>query len=123
MLVLLMLMLMSMLPMLALTMMLLLNASDVVAYAIAYDANADAKIPNVTRHLASAYAVRLLPRVLPMSMLLSQLLRAYACDVVMLKCVCICVRLCLSTTRSSVCYACVCALERACIYSAGAVYA
>ncbi len=51
-----MLMLLPMLIMLALTLMLLLDASD----AAANDANADAKMPNVARHLAGAYAVLLL---------------------------------------------------------------
>ena len=63
-----MLVLMPMLVMLALTLMLLLNASDVVAYASANDANADAKMPNVARHLVGAYAVLLLPTLLPMMM-------------------------------------------------------
>ena len=51
MLVLLMLMLMPMLMMLALTLMFLLDAFDVVAYAAANDANADAKMPNVARRM------------------------------------------------------------------------
>ena len=50
--------------MLALTSMLLLNAFDVVAYAAADDANADAKMPNDARHLASAYVVVLMPTLL-----------------------------------------------------------
>ena len=49
-----------MLMMLTLTLMLLLDASDVAAYAVAYDANADEKMSNVARHLAGAYAVLLL---------------------------------------------------------------
>ena len=54
--------------MLALTLMLLLDASDATAYAAANDANADAKIPNTARHLAGAYVVLLLPTLLPMMM-------------------------------------------------------
>ena len=54
--------------MLALTLMLLLDASDAAAYAAANDANADAKMPNVARHLAGAYVVLLLPTLLPMMM-------------------------------------------------------
>ena len=69
-----MLMLMPMLMMLALTLMLLLDAFDAVAYAAANDANADAKMPNVARHLDRAYVVLLLPPLLPMLMLLRQLL-------------------------------------------------
>ena len=99
MLVLLMLMLIPMLMMLALTVMLLLDASDAAAYAAANDDYADAKMPNVARHLAGAYVVLLLPPLLPMLMLLRQMLCAYANDDVMLKRVCICVRLCLSTVR------------------------
>ncbi len=60
-------MLMPMLMMLALTLMLLLDASDAAAYAAANDTNADAKMPNAARHLAGAYAV-LLPTLLPMMM-------------------------------------------------------
>ncbi len=90
-----MLMLMPMLMMLALTMMLLLDAA---AYAGANnDANADTKMPNVARHLACAYVVMLLPPLLPMLMLFMQMLWADDNDDVMLKRVCICVRLCLST--------------------------
>jgi hypothetical protein len=63
-LVLLTLMLMMMLMMLALTVMLLLYAFDVVAYAAADDANADAKMPIVARHLAGAYDVVLMPTLL-----------------------------------------------------------
>ena len=52
--------------MLALTPMLLLDeASDAATYAIANDANADAKMPNVARHLGGAYSVLLLPPLLP----------------------------------------------------------
>ena len=69
-----MLMLMSMLMMLALTPMLLLDASDAAAYAATNDANADANMPNDARHLAGAYVVLLLPPLLPMLMLLRQLL-------------------------------------------------
>ncbi len=69
-----MLMLMPMLMMLALTMMLLLDASDAVAYAAAYDVNADAKMPNAARHLPRAYVVLLLPPLLPMMMILRQFL-------------------------------------------------
>ncbi len=63
-----------MMMMLALTLMLLLDAYDAVAYVAANDANADAKMPNDARHLAGAYAVLLLPPLLPMLMLLRQLL-------------------------------------------------
>ena len=84
-------MLMPMLMMLALTLMLLLNAFDAAAYAAAHDASADAKMPNAARHLADAYALLLLPPLLPMLMLLKQLRRANACDGVTLKCVmCMC---------------------------------
>ena len=99
-------MLMPMPMMVALTLMLLLDVSDVVAYAdacvVANDANADVKMPNVARQLVGAYDVLLLPPLLPVLMLLGHLLRVYACDDVMLKCVCICVRLCLSTARMCV---------------------
>ncbi len=54
--------------MLALTLMLPLDASDAAAYAAANDANADAKMPNAARHLAGAYAVLLLPTLVPMMM-------------------------------------------------------
>ncbi len=65
-----MLMLMPMLMMmLALSLILLVDASDAAAYAAAInDANADAKMPNAARHLAGAYAVMLLPALLPMRM-------------------------------------------------------
>jgi len=63
-LVLLLLMLMPMLIMLALTPMLLIYEFDVVAYAVADDANADAKMPNVARHLVGAYVVVLMPTLL-----------------------------------------------------------
>ncbi len=63
-LVLLLLMLVPMLTMLALTLMLLLYAFYDVAYAAADDANADAKIPIVARHLAGDYVVVLMPTVL-----------------------------------------------------------
>jgi hypothetical protein len=63
-LVFLLLMLMPMLMMLALTPMLLLYAIDVVAYADADDANADAKMPNDARHLASACVVVMMPTLL-----------------------------------------------------------
>ncbi len=43
-------------------------------FAAANDAGADAKMPNVARHLAGAYDVMLLPPLLPMLMLLRQLL-------------------------------------------------
>ena len=43
-------------------------------FAAANDANADAKMPNIARHLAYAYDVLLLPPLLPMLMLLRQLL-------------------------------------------------
>ena len=55
-----MLILMPMLMMLALTPMRLLDAFDAIAYAVANDANADAKMPNVACHLAGAYYVVLL---------------------------------------------------------------
>ncbi len=67
-------MLMPMLMMLALTLMIVLDSSDAVEYAAANDANAYAKMPNVVRHLAGAYAVLLLPPLLPMPMLLRQML-------------------------------------------------
>jgi hypothetical protein len=63
-----MIMLMPMLMMRALTLMLWLDAFDVGAYAAANDANADAKMPNDARHLASAYDVMLLSTLLPMMM-------------------------------------------------------
>jgi len=84
-----------MLMMLALPPMLLLDAFD----AAANDANADAKMLNVACHFVGAYDVLLLPPILHMLMLLRQLMRADSCDCVMLKCVCIYVRLCLSKTR------------------------
>jgi hypothetical protein len=59
---------------LALPLMLMLDAIDVDAYADANDANADAKMPNVARHLVDAHVVLLLPPLLPMLMLLRQLL-------------------------------------------------
>jgi len=69
-----MLMPMPMMMMLAMTLMLLLDASDDVAFfATANDANADAKMPNADRHLVGAYVVLLLPPLLPMLMLLRQL--------------------------------------------------
>ena len=43
-----------MLMMLALTPMLLLDAFDAAAYAVANDSNADAKMPNVACHLVGA---------------------------------------------------------------------
>ena len=67
-----MLMLMPMLMLLAL--MLMLCFIDVVAYAAANDANADVKMSNVARHLASAYGVMLLPPLFPMLMLVRKLL-------------------------------------------------
>ncbi len=76
--------------MLAMTPMIVLDTSDVVAYAAADDANGDAKMPNVARHLAGAYAVLLMPPLLPMQMLLWQLMRADACDDVMLQFVYMC---------------------------------
>ena len=83
----------------ALTLMLLLDAFEAIAYAVASDANADAKISNVARHLGGAYALLMLPPLFSMLMLLRQQLRADDCDDMMLKCVCICARLCLSTVR------------------------
>ena len=81
------LMLMPMLMMLDLTLMLLLDAFKAAAYAAAVDANADAKMPNASRHLAGAYDVLLLPPLLPMLMLLRPLLRdTNRCYNVMLKC-------------------------------------
>ena len=67
-------MLMPMLMMLALTLMIVLDSFDAAEYAAANDANANAKMPNVVRHLAGAYVVLLLPPLLPMLMLLRQLL-------------------------------------------------
>jgi len=52
-------------------------------------------MPNVDRHLAGAYVMMLMQPLLSMLMLLRQLMRADSCDYVMLKCVCICARLCL----------------------------
>ena len=63
-----MLMLMPMPMMFALTLILLLDVSDVVAYVVANDDKADAKMPNVARHLAGAYDVLMLPTLLPMRM-------------------------------------------------------
>jgi hypothetical protein len=57
---------MPMMMMLALTPRLLLYASDADAYTTPNDANADAKMPNVTRLLVGAYVVLLLPPLLPM---------------------------------------------------------
>jgi hypothetical protein len=66
---------MPMLMMLALTLMLLLDAFDAAAFlTAANDANAEAKMPNAARHLAGAYVVLLLPPVFPMLMQLRQLL-------------------------------------------------
>ena len=70
------LMLMPMLMMLDLALMPLLDTSEVVAYNVADDANADAKMPNASCYLAGAYAVLMLPPLLPMLMLLRPLLRA-----------------------------------------------
>ena len=56
------------------TLMLLLDASNVAAYAAAYDANADKKMPIVARHLTGAYDVLMLSPLLPMLMLLWQML-------------------------------------------------
>ncbi len=56
-----MLMLMPMPMMFALTLILLLDVSDVVAYVVANDDKADAKMPNVARHLAGAFDVMLQP--------------------------------------------------------------
>ena len=51
--------------MIALTlMMLLLNAFDVATYAPTDDANADAKMSNIARHLDGAYVVVLMPTLL-----------------------------------------------------------
>ena len=49
-----------MLVMLALTMMLPLDAFDAVAYAADYDANAEVKMPNAACHLHGAYVVVLM---------------------------------------------------------------
>ncbi len=70
---------MPMLMMLALTLMLLLDAYEVVAYTVVDDANADARIPNVAHHRrARAYGVlMLLPPLLLMLMLLCPLLHYY----------------------------------------------
>ncbi len=54
-------MLMPMLMMLALTLVLLLDAFDAAAHAAADDANADATMSNVAWHLAGAYAMVMLP--------------------------------------------------------------
>jgi len=78
------------LMMLAMTVMILLDTSDANAYAVADDTNGDAKMPNVARHLASAYAVLLMPPLLPMQMLLWQLMRVDACDDVILEFVYMC---------------------------------
>ena len=59
-------------------------------------------MPNIARHLDSAYVVLLLPPLLPMLMLLKHVLRAYAYDDVVLKYVRICVRFCLSIARMCV---------------------
>jgi hypothetical protein len=48
------LMLKPMLMMIAMTLMILLDISDVVAYAVVDDATGGAKIPNVARHLDGA---------------------------------------------------------------------
>jgi len=75
-----------MMMMVALTLMLLLKSSVVVAYAAVDDANADAKMPKVARHLVGGvYVVLWMPPLLPMHMLLMQLMRADACDDVMLQ--------------------------------------
>ena len=58
------------LTMLALTLVLLLDAADAATYVDVDDANADAKMPNVARHLAGAYCVMLPLPLLPMLMLL-----------------------------------------------------
>ena len=71
-----------MMMMLALTFMLLLDASAAIAYAADDDANGDAKMTKVTRHLA--YVVLWIPPLLTMHMLLRQLMRGDACDDVML---------------------------------------
>ncbi len=76
---------------LALTIMLQLDAFDVVTYADVNDAYAGAEMWNAARHLVGPYDVLLFPH-----MLLSQLLRDGACDDVMLNCVYICVRVCLA---------------------------
>ncbi len=68
-------------------------------------ANTDAEMPNVACHLVGAYDVLLLSPLLPMLMLLRHLLRGDVCDDVMLKCVCICVRMCLSIARVYVMFA------------------
>ncbi len=65
-LVLLLLMLMPMLMMLAVTPMLLPDAFDASAYAAVDDANADAKMPNSTCHLVGAYAMVMMPTLLPL---------------------------------------------------------
>ena len=107
--------------MLTLTLMLVLDAFDVVPYAAANDdTNADSKMPNVARHLAGAYVVLLLPPLLAMLMLLRRLMRADYYDYMMLKCVCICARLCLSTARVCVMFVYAPLCVRA-FFSAGAV--
>ncbi len=55
-----------MLMMHALTLMLLLDAFDASAYAVADDANADAKMPNVACHLVGAYDMVMMPTLLPL---------------------------------------------------------
>ena len=60
------LMLKPMLMMLDMTLLIFLDTSDVVAYAVADDANGDAQMPNIARHLAGVYAMLFMPPLLPM---------------------------------------------------------
>ena len=57
--------LMPMLLILALAVMLLLDAFEAVANAVADDSNADAKLPNVARHLVGAYDALPMPSLMP----------------------------------------------------------
>ena len=61
---------MPMLMMLVLTLLLLSDASKAVAYDVAHDVDAETKMPNVARHLASANVVLLLLLLLLVVMLL-----------------------------------------------------
>ena len=102
---------MSMPMMFALTLFVLLDMFEVVAYAVVDDAKVDAKMPNVARHLVGADAMLLLmTTLLPMSISLRPLLRV---DMI-LTCACICVCLCLLPDCVRVCvfffmYPCACA--------------
>ncbi len=63
-----------MLMMLAVTPMLLPNAFDASAYASVDDANADAKMPNSTCHLVGAYAMVMMPTLLPLLVMMQLML-------------------------------------------------